>query len=106
MGEKNYLDFDSALRMVFPGRDVAPAGREALRERWNLTAEQRWVARGKAPVYADDLQSIVSLPLSEAVCHIVTVVKDWQAEEQQLALVTLEKRLQELRIFDADGPQT
>lgn len=96
--EKTCVAFRDALNMVYPRRPISGDDLARLESRWELKATEKWSSRGRETLRSTD--GSVLLPVSDGVCAVVTVVREWQGDEQQKALRRLEARLNELRVFD------
>jgi len=103
MTEKMYVSFRDALNTVFPGKVVTEHDLVLLEQRWNFKAAEKWSSRRRPP-RQEVPDGPITLPISDAVCVVVSVVREWQVEEQQKAFKALEARLVDLRVFDdSDG---
>jgi hypothetical protein len=101
--EKTCVTFRDSLSMVYPNSGVSEEDFALLTRRWELKAAEKWASRRREPLRSAEGLSL--LPISDAVCVVVSVVREWQADEQQEALRVLEARLKQLRAFDDAMPE-
>jgi hypothetical protein len=96
--KQRYVSFQDAMTMVYPAAELSADDHAQLQTRWNRLAAEKWAGRRRHPNVGEDGGGV--LPVSEAVCAVVTVTRDWQIEEQQVAFRSLEDRLAQLKVFE------